>query len=204
MSVFLTWNKKNNHNSHIVHNSFTINFAISLYRYLAISLLRHLLWSLHHHLIIFFILHSSFLMIRIGILSDTHSIIHPRTYEFFKDCDEIWHAGDIGNFKSAEDLRKFKPFRAVYGNIDGGELRKLFPRDLVLVVEKVKVLMTHIGGYPGRYEKTARELIVKERPQLFVTGHSHILKVMFDKNTSCFLSIRVRPGNTACISPSQW
>jgi putative phosphoesterase len=130
-------------------------------------------------------------MIRIGILSDTHSIIHPKTYEFFKDCDEIWHAGDIGNFQSAEALRKFKPFRAVYGNIDGGELRMMFPRDLVFFVEKVKVGMTHIGGYPGHYEKTARELITKEKPQLFVTGHSHILKVMFDKK---YQLLFINPG----------
>ncbi len=92
-------------------------------------------------------------MTRIGILSDTHSLIHPSTYEFFKDCDEIWHAGDIGNFQLAEELRKFKPLRAVYGNIDGAELRKIFPRDLIFYSEKVKVVMTHIGGYPGRYEK---------------------------------------------------
>ncbi len=130
-------------------------------------------------------------MIRIGLLSDTHSLIHPRTFEFFKDCDEIWHAGDIGNFQSAEQLRKFKPFRAVYGNIDGGELRMMFPRDLVFFVEKVKVVMTHIGGYPGRYEKTARELIVKEKPKLFVTGHSHILKVMFDKK---YQLLFINPG----------
>ena len=119
-------------------------------------------------------------MIRIGILSDTHSFIHPKIYEFFKDCDEIWHAGDIGNYRSAEELQKFKVFRAVYGNIDGRELRMMFPLNLVFFAERVKVVITHIGGYPGRYEKTARELIIKEKPQLFVTGHSHILKVMFD------------------------
>jgi putative phosphoesterase len=120
-------------------------------------------------------------MTRIGILSDTHSFIHPRAVEFFQDCDEIWHAGDIGNVKAAEDLQKIKPLRAVYGNIDGADLRMLFPRDLIFCAEKVKVVMTHIGGYPGRYERAARELIEKEKPQLFVTGHSHILKVMFDK-----------------------
>jgi len=130
-------------------------------------------------------------MIRIGLFSDTHSLIHPRTFEFFKDCDEIWHAGDIGNFQSAEQLRKFKPFRAVYGNIDGGELRMMFPRDLVFFAEKVKVVMTHIGGYPGHYEKIARELIVKEKPKLFVTGHSHILKVIFDKK---YKLLFINPG----------
>jgi putative phosphoesterase len=130
-------------------------------------------------------------MIRIGILSDTHSFIHPRTYEFFKDCHEIWHAGDIGNLQSAEELSKFKPLRAVSGNIDGGELRKMFPHDLILFAEKVKVVMTHIGGYPGHYEKKASELIRKEKPQLFVTGHSHILKVMFDKK---YQLLYINPG----------
>jgi putative phosphoesterase len=130
-------------------------------------------------------------MTRIGILSDTHSFIHPRIFEFFKDSDEIWHAGDIGNAKTAEDLQKIKPLRAVYGNIDGGELRMLFPRDLIFSVEKVKVVMTHIGGYPGRYEKWAKELILKEKPQLFVTGHSHILKVMYDEK---YQLLYINPG----------
>ena len=120
-------------------------------------------------------------MIHIGLLSDSHSYIHPRTYDFFSHCDEIWHAGDIGNFQSAEELRKFKPFRAVYGNIDGNELRLLYPLNQVFLVEKVKVVMTHIGGTPSRYEKPAMELIRNEKPKLFITGHSHILKVMFDK-----------------------
>jgi putative phosphoesterase len=135
--------------------------------------------------------HHSSTMQSIGILSDTHSFVPEQVYAFFKDCDEIWHAGDIGNFQSAEDLRKFKPLRAVYGNIDGGELRMMFPRELVFYTEKVKVVMTHIGGYPGRYDKEARELIVKEKPQLFVTGHSHILKVMFDKK---YQMLFINPG----------
>jgi putative phosphoesterase len=130
-------------------------------------------------------------MIRIGLLSDTHSFLHPRIFEFFKDCDEIWHAGDIGNFDSAKQLAEYKPFRTVYGNIDGGELRTMFPRDLIFTVEKVKVVMTHIGGYPGRYDKTAKELIIREKPQLFVTGHSHILKVMYDKKYNMLF---INPG----------
>lgn len=130
-------------------------------------------------------------MLRVGLLSDTHSFIHPRIFEFFKDCDEIWHAGDIGNVESAEQLRKFKPFRAVYGNIDGADLRTTFPRDLVFIVEKVKVAMTHIGGYPGRYDKTAKDIILREQPQLFVTGHSHILKVMYDKKYNLLF---INPG----------
>ena len=119
-------------------------------------------------------------MISVGILSDTHSFLHPRTFEFFRDCDEVWHAGDIGNIQTAEELLRFKPLRAVYGNIDGKELRMTFPEERIFIIEKVKVVMTHIGGYPGRYEKNARELILREKPNLFVTGHSHILKVIYD------------------------
>lgn len=130
-------------------------------------------------------------MLRIGLLSDTHSFVHPKIFEFFKNCDEIWHAGDIGNVDSAEQLRKFKPFRAVYGNIDGGELRMMFPRDLVFNVEKVKAVMTHIGGYPGRYDRNAKELIIREKPKLFITGHSHILKVMYDKK---YRMLFINPG----------
>jgi uncharacterized protein len=130
-------------------------------------------------------------MTHIGILSDTHSYLHPRICDFFRDCDEIWHAGDIGNVQTALELQKFRPFRAVFGNIDGSELRRMFSPDLVFRVEDVKVAMTHIGGYPGHYEKSARELILKEKPQLFVTGHSHILKVMFDKK---FKMLFINPG----------
>ena len=130
-------------------------------------------------------------MLHIGILSDTHSSIPEQVYTFFKDCDEIWHAGDIGDFKTADELRKFKPLRAVYGNIDGGDLRKEFPLNQVFFVEKVKVVMTHIGGYPGRYEKSATNLILREKPKLFVTGHSHILKIMFDKK---YQLLFVNPG----------
>lgn len=130
-------------------------------------------------------------MIRIGLLSDTHSSVPEQVYTFFKDCHEIWHAGDIGNFAVADELRKFKPLRAVYGNIDGGDLRKEFPLNQIFFVENVKVVMTHIGGYPGRYEPTARELIMRERPQLFVTGHSHILKIMYDKK---YQLLFVNPG----------
>jgi putative phosphoesterase len=130
-------------------------------------------------------------MMRIGILSDTHSFIHPRISEFFKDCDEIWHAGDIGDYKSAETLSKFKPLRAVYGNIDGGDIRRVFPKDLVFTVERVKVVMTHIGGYPGYYDKHAIELITKEKPKVFVTGHSHILKIMYDKRYNL---LYINPG----------
>jgi hypothetical protein len=120
-------------------------------------------------------------MPHIGLLSDTHGFISPRILEFFNPCDEIWHAGDIGNVEAADKLSTFKPLKAVYGNIDGSELRMLFPRNLIFVCDEVKVFMTHIGGYPGRYEKEARQLIELEKPGLFISGHSHILKVMYDK-----------------------
>jgi putative phosphoesterase len=120
-------------------------------------------------------------MLHIGLLSDTHTFVHPRVYDFFAHCDEIWHAGDIGNVGTAEELRRFKPFRAVFGNIDGNELRMIYPLNQVFHAEKVKVVMTHIGGTPARYEKQALALIRSEKPKLFITGHSHILKVMYDK-----------------------
>jgi len=119
-------------------------------------------------------------MTRIGLLSDTHTYLHPKIFELFKDCDEIWHAGDIGNLETINNLQKFKSVKAVYGNIDGQDIRISFPEVQAFTVENKKVLMIHIGGYPGRYEKRARLLIEKEKPDIFVSGHSHILKVMYD------------------------
>jgi putative phosphoesterase len=130
-------------------------------------------------------------MTRIGLLSDTHGYLHPKVFEFFTICDVIWHAGDIGNLKTAETLQAFRPLTAVYGNIDGADVRMVYPLVKSFSVESVKVLMTHIGGYPGRYEKGMKELFLKERPGIFVAGHSHILKVMFDKKNN-FLYIN--PG----------
>jgi len=119
-------------------------------------------------------------MRRIGLLSDTHGFFHPRIPEFFAGCDEIWHAGDVGSMEVIERLEAVATVRAVYGNIDGGELRKDFSETALFTVEGLKVLMMHIGGYPGRYTPQARELIIKYRPGLFISGHSHILKVMPD------------------------
>jgi uncharacterized protein len=130
-------------------------------------------------------------MLRIGLLSDTHSYLHPKIFEFFDKCDEIWHAGDLGNIEIAGELNGFKPLKAVYGNIDGQEIRIGYPKDLIFYTEKVKVMITHIGGYPGRYEKSAFEMIMKEKPRLFITGHSHILKVMFDKK---YQMLFINPG----------
>lgn len=120
-------------------------------------------------------------MKRIGLLSDTHAWLDKRTLNFFKDCDEIWHAGDIGSYEIAQELSNFKPFRAVYGNIDGYPTRSVYPEFLSFKCENVDVLMTHIGGYPGHYNPKALSKINIYKPRLFVCGHSHILKVIYDK-----------------------
>jgi len=130
-------------------------------------------------------------MLRIGLLSDTHSSINPRILEFFSGCDEIWHAGDIGNIETADKLAAIKPLRAVYGNIDGTEIRKSYPKNQIFNCDDVKVLMTHIGGYPGHYEKEVRQLIETEKPGIFISGHSHILKVMYDKK---YELLHINPG----------
>ncbi len=127
----------------------------------------------------------------IGVLSDTHSSLHPRAYEFFEKCDELWHAGDVGNLKTAEDLARFKPLRAVYGNIDGNDIRSVYPETLLFFCEEVKVLITHIGGYPGHFDPRVLRLIRQEKPQLFISGHSHILKVIYDKKNQL---LHINPG----------
>ncbi|PKP49844.1 MAG: YfcE family phosphodiesterase [Bacteroidetes bacterium HGW-Bacteroidetes-1] len=128
-------------------------------------------------------------MKKIGLLSDTHGYIHPRVFVFFKDCDEIWHAGDIGSTDVSDRLSKFKPFRGVYGNIDGQQIRLQYPEFLQFVCEEAVVLITHIGGYPGRYLHTIKQKIETLQPDLFIAGHSHILKVIPDKkNNLLFLN----------------
>ncbi len=119
-------------------------------------------------------------MKKIGLLSDTHTYLHSKIFTFFDDCDEIWHAGDIGNLETINKLSKFRPVKAVYGNIDGQSVRSSWPEVQRFYCEEVNVLMIHIGGYPGRYSSRAKQLIEKEKPDLFISGHSHILKVMPD------------------------
>ena len=130
-------------------------------------------------------------MKRIGILSDTHGCLHPKVIDFFSGMDEIWHAGDIGNIQTALKLSEKAPLRAVYGNIDGHDVRLQFPEFLIFRIEQVKVFMIHIGGYPGRYATGIRQVLDQEKPLLFVCGHSHILKVMFDKNNKL---LYINPG----------
>jgi putative phosphoesterase len=119
-------------------------------------------------------------MKKIGLMSDTHSYLHPQLFKYFEKVDEIWHAGDIGTTSLADELEAFKPFRAVYGNIDGRDLQLRYPENLFFEVEGVKVFITHIGGYPGKYAPGVKDLLLKNSPKLFICGHSHILKVMPD------------------------
>lgn len=130
-------------------------------------------------------------MLRIGLLSDTHSWWDEKYVDYFSSCDEIWHAGDIGSEELVEQLARIKPVRAVYGNIDGQSIRQLFPKINCFEAEQVKVMMTHIGGYPGRYAPEIRSELWAYRPQLFISGHSHILKVMYDKKLEC---LHINPG----------
>jgi len=131
-------------------------------------------------------------MKRIGILSDTHGALPVAYIDFFADVDEIWHAGDIGNLEVAEQLQAFKALRAVHGNIDGVQLRNRFPKNQIFELEGAKVFLTHIGGHPGRYDLEARSLIIGEKPGLFVCGHSHILKVLFDPR---YTLLYINPGS---------
>lgn len=118
---------------------------------------------------------------RIGLLSDTHSYLDPAVFEYFADCDEVWHAGDFGSTTVLDELEAFRPLRAVYGNIDETTLRQRVPLDAHFEVAGLTVFMTHIGGYPGRYTSRVRKLLDTHRPGLYICGHSHILKVMMDK-----------------------
>lgn len=130
-------------------------------------------------------------MRRIGLLSDTHGIVLPFVKAALQEVDEIWHAGDIGSLSVVDELRSIKPLKAVYGNIDDAVIRREFPEYLVFEIESLKVLMTHIGGYPGKYSSLARQLIELYRPGLFVCGHSHILKVMHDTK---YRLLHLNPG----------
>ena len=123
-------------------------------------------------------------MVKIGLLSDTHSWLDPQLFDYFKEVDEIWHAGDIGSIEILDTLKKFKPLRAVYGNIDGSEFRKELKLDSFFTIENMHVWMTHIGGYPGRYVGRVKNILQSTRPHLFVCGHSHICKVVRDKKRS--------------------
>ncbi len=119
-------------------------------------------------------------MKKIGLLSDTHGTFDNALRLFFADVDEIWHAGDIGSLALADQIAAFKPLRAVWGNIDGAECRRAFKKLISFDCEGERVVMTHIGGYPKRYTPEAMTYILKERPTIFISGHSHILKAIYD------------------------
>ncbi len=129
-------------------------------------------------------------MKKIGLLSDTHSFLDEAVFKHFDDCDEIWHAGDFGA-GVADKLAAFKPLKGVFGNIDDKEIRSEFPEHLRFNCEEVDVWMTHIGGYPGKYTPQVKPEIYTKPPQLFITGHSHILKVIFDPKIQC---LHINPG----------
>jgi putative phosphoesterase len=117
---------------------------------------------------------------KIGLLSDTHGYLDEKIYDYFSNCDEVWHAGDIGNKEILTDLERFKPLRAVYGNIDGKEIRTIFPEDLFFPCEGLQVWMTHIGGKPPRYTPRILKVLKGQAPDIFICGHSHILKIARD------------------------
>ena len=130
-------------------------------------------------------------MKRIALLSDTHGFLDPNIFKYFEKCDEIWHAGDIGTISVTDELAKHKPVKAVYGNIDGQDVRIVWPKDQRFLCEGVDVWITHIGGYPGHYSPDVREKIKTSPPKLFICGHSHILKVMNDKKHDL---LHINPG----------
>jgi len=130
-------------------------------------------------------------MKKIGLISDTHSYLDDAVFKYFDDRDEIWHAGDFGTLALADELAKFKPLQGVYGNIDGSEIRTVYPEHLRFKCEDVDVWMTHIGGYPDRYSSKVKPEIYTKSPDLFISGHSHILKVIYDKKINC---LHINPG----------
>ncbi len=131
-------------------------------------------------------------MTKIGLLSDTHGYIDDKLLEFFKDVDEIWHAGDSGDYEAViKRLEEIKPVRAVFGNIDGQDIRVHYPEHNRFRIEEADIWITHIGGYPGRYDRKVKPEIFRNPPRLFISGHSHILKVMYDDKIDC---LHINPG----------
>lgn len=130
-------------------------------------------------------------MKRIGIISDTHDYLDENVFRHFEKCDEIWHAGDFGDIELAERLSSFKFLRGVYGNIDGNAIRSVYPENLQFVVEDLTVFIQHIAGYPGRYAPGVKDKLNACGARLFISGHSHILKVMYDDTLQC---LHINPG----------
>jgi putative phosphoesterase len=130
---------------------------------------------------------------KIGLMSDTHSFLDERVFKYFEECDEIWHAGDFGSMELIDRLKAFKPLRGVYGNIDNRQIQAEVPLDLRFECAGLQVFMTHIGGYPGKYNPRVRAILQADPPiaGLFISGHSHILKVMPDKQMGF---LHINPG----------
>jgi len=128
---------------------------------------------------------------RVGLMADTHHYLDETIFAHFENCDEIWHAGDFGTADIARQLKAQKPLKGVYGNIDGQDIRTEFPEQLVFTCEGVKVMMRHIGGYPPKYNPETKKELLIQRPQLFISGHSHILKIMYDDKLNC---LHMNPG----------
>lgn len=131
-------------------------------------------------------------MTKIGLITDTHGLLDKRVFTHFEMVDEIWHAGDWGSLEVVDELRKFKPVRGVYGNIDGQDIRMIYPKHNRFMCEQVDVWLTHIGGYPGKYDSNVKPEIFIHPPKLFVCGHSHILKVKYDKTLDL---LHINPGS---------
>lgn len=144
-------------------------------------------------------------MTRIGLISDTHGYLDEAVFKHFEHCDEVWHIGDFGSMELATNLSKQwsdpdslsrdfgsqTRFKGVYGNIDGTDIRSIYPEQLVFTCEEVKVMIRHIGGYPPRYNPETRKQLAIHQPQLFISGHSHILKIMYDEAINC---LYINPG----------
>jgi putative phosphoesterase len=129
----------------------------------------------------------------IGLISDTHGFLDENVFKHFENCNEIWHAGDFGSIEIARRLtaKTGLPVRGVYGNIDGQDIRSEFPEQLVFICEKVKVMIRHIGGYPPKYNAESKKELMIHKPQLFISGHSHILKIIYDDKLHC---LHINPG----------
>jgi uncharacterized protein len=142
------------------------------------------------HLCILLCKSTKNILTRIGLISDTHGFLDEAVFEHFNNCDEVWHAGDFGS-DVIEPLKAFKPLKGVYGNIDTAMIRPEFPEQLVFMCEEVKVMIRHIGGYPPKYNPQTKKELLIHQPQLFIGGHSHILKIMFDDKINC---LHMNPG----------
>jgi uncharacterized protein len=130
-------------------------------------------------------------MTKIGLISDTHGNLDEAVFKHFENCDEIWHAGDFGTDAIADKLKEFRPLKGVYGNIDGYDIRSVYPEKLVWNCEDVKVYMTHIGGHPNKYAPGIKQELIQNNARLFICGHSHILKIIYDDKINC---LHMNPG----------